>query len=199
MLARVCGLRERCGQAVAGERFGESGLLPQFSPAKSHVVRLAARLENVRAVTTVWPVLISGLGVALIGAVIAVRAAIRVSNTQATTASCATRVVPSAPVSRVRRRFSRCESSPSSGFRTVCDVGWRSGGLRAAVSDVLFRHDWRNRRSVRRPLRARATTKSEHAHLRQPRAEALVRERLLQRIELDVGGGHEQQRQEQAE
>ncbi|HVG54538.1 MAG TPA: hypothetical protein VM846_08925 [Vicinamibacterales bacterium] len=40
---------------------------------------------------------------------------------------------------------------------------------------------------------------SEYTHLREPRAEAPVRERLLQRIELDVRGGHEQQRQEQAE
>jgi ABC-type antimicrobial peptide transport system permease subunit len=37
-------------------------------------------IPRLDAVTTVWPVLISGLGVALIGAVIAVRAAIRVSN-----------------------------------------------------------------------------------------------------------------------
>jgi hypothetical protein len=48
---------------------------------------------------------------------------------------------------------------------------------------------------VRQPLRA--TTRSEHAQLRQPRIEALVRERLLQRVELDVGGGHQQQRQKQ--
>ena len=48
-------------------------------------------------------------------------------------------------------------------------------------------------------LLARAATRPGHSHLRQPRAEALVRERLLQRVELDVRGGHEQQRQEQAE
>ena len=57
----------------------------------------------------------------------------------------------------------------------------------------------RTLRLIRHPFRARAATRSEHAHLRQPRAEALVRERLLQRVELDVSGGHEQQRQEQAE
>jgi hypothetical protein len=35
--------------------------------------------------------------------------------------------------------------------------------------------------------------------LREPRAEALVRQRLFQRVELDVGGRHQQQRQEQAQ
>ena len=80
----------------------------------------------------------------------------------------------------------------------VCLHGRQPGAVTREVEHALFRHDWRNRRSVRRALRARAATKSEHAHLRQPRAEAPVRERLLQRVELDVRGRHQQQRQEQA-
>ena len=39
----------------------------------------------------------------------------------------------------------------------------------------------------------------EAPNLRQPRPQSLVRERLLQRVELDVSGGDQQQRQEEAE
>ena len=48
------------------------------------------------------------------------------------------------------------------------------------------------------PLRARAAAKSEHAQLRQPRAEALDRERLLQRIELTYTAGTSSSVREQA-
>ena len=99
------------------------------------------------------------------------------------------------PQSLIRRNWLKMgshETAPRTAARIVDDsrcLGEPRAGLGARQRGVVSSS----------PLRARAATKSEHAHLRQPRAEALVRERLLQRVELDVGGGHEQQRQEQAE